>query len=107
MLQSYDFHCDRYLLRLLVFQQLRICLLSEDSVLMNLVKHQVLENTRDACIFSLPSMVRFLLVLAWVVIQGIELVEDVQGVSINHSTLLSTDNWKHANQQYFKCLGLH
>lgn len=41
-----------------------------DSVLMNLVKHQVLENTRDACIFSLPSMVRFLLVLAWVVIQG-------------------------------------
>ncbi|XP_066381277.1 uncharacterized protein [Miscanthus floridulus] len=69
MLQSYDFHCDRYLLRLLVFQQLRICLLSEDSVLMNLVKHQVLENTRDACIFSLPSMVRFLLVLAWVVIQ--------------------------------------
>jgi hypothetical protein len=29
-----------------------------------------LENTRDACIFSLPSMVRFLLVLAWVVIQG-------------------------------------
>jgi len=39
-------------------------------VLRNLFKHRVLENTRDACIFSLPSMVRFLLVLAWVVIQG-------------------------------------
>jgi midasin len=28
----------------------------------------------------------------------------LEGVSINHSTLLNTDNWKHANQQYFKCL---
>jgi midasin len=26
--------------------------------------------------------------------------------SIAHSTLLSTDNWKHANQQYFKCLAM-
>lgn len=27
-----------------------------------------------------------------------------EDVSIVHSTLLSTNNWKHANQQYFKCL---
>lgn len=30
----------------------------------------------------------------------------LEGVSINHSTLLNTDNWKRANQQYFKCLAM-
>ncbi|TVU30479.1 hypothetical protein EJB05_22106, partial [Eragrostis curvula] len=29
-----------------------------------------------------------------------------EDVSIVHSTLLTTDNWKHANQQYFKCLAM-
>jgi hypothetical protein len=38
------------------------------SVLRNLFKHQILENSRDACIFSWLSMAKFLVVLVWVFI---------------------------------------
>ncbi|KAJ1295332.1 hypothetical protein BS78_01G216000 [Paspalum vaginatum] len=30
----------------------------------------------------------------------------LESVTIDHSTLLNTDIWKHANQQYFKCLAM-
>ncbi|AQK86708.1 ribosome export associated1 [Zea mays] len=39
-------------------------------------------------------------------LQQINSQKMLEDVSINHSTLLNTDNWKHANQQYFKCLAM-
>ncbi|KAL6643149.1 hypothetical protein ACP70R_021330 [Stipagrostis hirtigluma subsp. patula] len=39
-------------------------------------------------------------------LQEVSSQKPLEDVSIVHSTLLTTDNWKHANRQYFKCLAM-
>jgi len=52
--KSYGFHCEHYLLRLVVFQVTRTYLSSE--LLKNLFKHRILENSRDSHIFLLSML---------------------------------------------------
>ncbi|CAN6310922.1 unnamed protein product, partial [Urochloa humidicola] len=39
-------------------------------------------------------------------LQQVSSQKKLEDVSIVHCTLLTTDNWKHSNRQYFKCLAM-